>query len=264
MSTNLAARNPAAEVVATIDRPEFQQQLREALPPGLSVEKFTRTTKLAIQLNPDVLTADRQSLFLAMVRCAKDGLLPDGREAALVKVKVKGKDTVAYWPMVGGFRKKAAEHGFAIEAHAVYTRDKFDYELGLDPALVHSPPPLDEPRGELMGAYAVGTGPDGQKFLEVMGKQEIEAVRATSRASDSEYGPWVKWPAEMYRKTVARRLFKQLPLANMDERTERVVLGEESAVAEATAPVPALAALPTVDVSLEEVEADEVLEPEQA
>lgn len=264
MTTDVVSRNTAAEVAATIDRPEFQQQLREALPTGLSVEKFTRTTKLAIQLNPEVLTADRQSLFLAMVRCAKDGLLPDGREAALVKVKVKGKDTVAYWPMIGGFRKKAAEHGFAIEAHAVYTGDKFAYELGLEPTLVHSPPSLDQPRGELMGAYAVGTGPDGQKFLEVMGKQEIEAVRATSRAGDSEYGPWVKWPAEMYRKTVARRLFKQLPLANVDEPTARIVHGDEAAVAEATAPVPALAALPVVDVSLEEVEADEILDEVEA
>lgn len=261
--TEVATRTPVQQIVETIDRPEFQQQLREALPPGLTVEKFTRTTKLAIQLQPDILTADRSSLFLAMVKCAKDGLLPDGREAALVKVKVKGKDTVAYWAMVGGLRKIAAKHGFSIESHAVYSEDTFTYELGFEPTLVHLPPRLDQPRGTLMGAYAVATGPDGQKFLEVMSQGEIEAVREVSRAKDSEYGPWVKWPAEMYRKTVARRIFKQLPLGDLDERERRIVSDTEAlAVEEATAVVPALAGLPTIDVSVEEVEADEIVEPD--
>jgi recombination protein RecT len=245
--TDVATRTPVQQVVDTIDRPEFQAQLREALPDGLSVEKFTRTTKLAIQLNPEILSADRQSLFLAMVKCAKDGLLPDGREAALVKVKAKGKDTVAYWAMVGGLRKIAAKHGFSIESHAVYAHDEFKWELGFKPQVVHYPPPLEQERGELIGAYAVATGPDGQKFLEVMGRSEIEQVREVSRAKDSEYGPWVKWPAEMYRKTVARRIFKQLPLGDLDERERRVVSDSEAqAVEEATAVVPALAALPTV------------------
>lgn len=258
MSTDVAAKSQVAQVVETIDRPEFQAQLREALPPGLSLEKFTRTTKLAIQLNPEIVTVDRQSLFLAMVRCAKDGLLPDGREAALVKVRVKGKDCAAYWPMIGGLRKKAAEHGFSIEAQAVYREDTFRYELGFEPILVHTPPELDRPRGELLGAYAVGTGPDGQKFLEVMGRDEIEAVRATSRAATSEYGPWVKWPAEMYRKTVARRLFKQLPLADLDDRARGMLTADEDAhaVGSATAVVPALYDLPTVDMT--EVVEDEV------
>lgn len=257
--SELATRNPIAEIVETIDRPQFQQQLREALPDGLSVEKFTRTTKLAIQLNPEILSADRQSLFLAMVKCAKDGLLPDGREAALVKVKVKGKEQVAYWSMIGGLRKIAAKHGFSIESHAVYSADEFEWVLGFDPSVTHKPPALDVERGNLMGAYAVATGPEGQKFLEVMSRSEIEQVREVSRAKDSEYGPWVKWPAEMYRKTVARRLFKQLPLGDLDERERRIVSGPEAAaVEEATAVVPALAGLPTVDVSMEEVEAEVV------
>jgi recombination protein RecT len=267
MSTAVALRDKVTQIGQTIDRPEFQQQLREALPPSVSVEKFTRTTKLAVQLNPEIVEADRQSLFLAMVKCAKDGLLPDGREAALVKVRVKGKDTVAYWPMIGGFRRKAAEAGFSIEAHAVYSADTFEYELGFEPRLVHKVPPLSEPRGELIGAYAVGTGPDGQKFLEVMGREEIEAVRATSRAATSEYGPWVKWPAEMYRKTVARRLFKQLPIADLDDRARTMLQADDEAhrVAATTAAEPALAALPVLidDEADDEPEQEVIFEPEE-
>jgi recombination protein RecT len=258
MGTAVANRDKLADVVQTIDRPEFQKQLQEALPENLTVERFTRTTKIAIQMNPGIVNVDRHSLFRAMVRCAQDGLLPDGREAALVEVKVKGDPHAAYWPMIGGFRKKAAEHGFGIEAHAVYENDRFEYELGFDPHVKHQPPRLSEPRGELIGAYAVGTGPDGRKFLEVMGRSEIEAVRQVSRAKDSEYGPWTKWPAEMYRKTVARRLFKQLPLASepavarMLRADDATSLVDDRALEESTALVPELAGLP-VDVDDEPV-----------
>ena len=116
MSTAVARRDAVAEVVQTIDRPEFQQQLAEALPTGLSLAKFTRTVKLAVQMNPDIVNADRQSLFLAMVKCAASGLMPDGRESALVTVKVKGQEKIQWWPMIGGLRKKAAEHGITLAA----------------------------------------------------------------------------------------------------------------------------------------------------
>lgn len=255
MSTDLV-RTKVQEVVDTIDRPDFIAQLRQALPASVSVEKFTRTTKLSIQLNPDILTADRQSLFLSMVRCAKDGLLPDGREAALVKVKVKGKDAVAYWPMVGGLRKIAAKHGFSLEAHAVYANDEFEWVLGYEPSVTHRPPALDQERGELMGAYAVATSAEGQKFLEVMGRGEIEKVRASSSAFRSGFGPWVDWPAEMFRKTVARRLFKQLPLGDLEEHEQRVAFPSESAVEVATSPVPAVAGLPLVEESAADQVAD--------
>lgn len=262
MSTAVTTRDRVQEVVATIDRPEFLEQLKQALPASVSVEKFTRTVKLSIQMNPDIVeVADKQSLFLAMVKCARDGLLPDGRQAALVKVKVKGKDTVAYWPMIGGLRHIAAEHGFSLEAFPVYEGDDFDYALGFDPWVTHKPPGLKVERGALTGAYAVATRlEDGRKFLDVMHLPEIEAVRATSRAFQAGFGPWKDWPGEMFRKTAARRLFKQLPMGHLEEHEARVVTTDED-VAEATATVPALAALPTVDVSiLEEVEPDEVVD----
>ena len=100
MSTSVARRDAVQEVVATIDRPEFQQQLAEMLPTGLSLETFTRHAKLAIQMNPELLTAERSSLFLAMVRGAASGLLPDGRESAFVIVKSKGVEKVQWWSMI--------------------------------------------------------------------------------------------------------------------------------------------------------------------
>ena len=83
--------------------------------------------------------------------------------------------------------------------------------------------------------------------MEVLGRPEIEQVRATSRAATSDSGPWGNWPSEMYRKTVARRLFQQLPFADLDEPTAHVFNTREAEVVQTTASVPALADLPVVE-----------------
>lgn len=248
----VAKRDPLQEVCATIDRAEFQAQLGDILPEKVSLKQFTRTSKLAIQLNPDLLdVTDRRSLFISLVKMAADGLLPDGRQAALVKVKVKGKDTIAYWPMVGGLRYIAANHGFSLESHCVYSNDEFKWSLGFEPSLLHQPPGLDQERGELIGAYAVATRlEDGRKFLEVMSRGEIEDVRAKSPSARFEWSPWNTNTTEMYRKTPAKRLYKQLPLGDLSEAEVRVI-ATESEVDTATAEIPALAGLPQVDPSEE-------------
>jgi recombination protein RecT len=263
-STAVAKRDEAVKgTLEVLDRPQFQAQLREALPPSVSVERFTRTAKLAVQLNPDLIEVqDKQSIFTSLVRCAFDGLIPDGRQAALVKVKERGKEKVAYWPMVGGLRFIAANHGYSLESHCVYSNDTFAWELGFEPKVTHTPPSLDEDRGDLIGAYAVATRlEDGRKFLDVMSKGEIEAIRAKSPSARFDWSPWNQSTSEMYRKTAAKRLFKQLPLGDIEEREQRV-MASDGEVDEATANVPALANLPDVDPEIEEVEGEVVDEDE--
>jgi len=190
--------------------------------PELTI-KIQRAALTTLQTNPDILkgNVNRPSVYTALIRCAQDGLLPDGREAAFVRF---GTDVV-YQPMIGGFRKRAAEHGFSLVAYVVYSEDDFDYGFGEKPFVNHRPPKLDLVRGEPIGAYAVATDKHGNRYLEVMSKQEIEEVRKSSRAASN--GPWVTFWGEMARKTVARRLFKQLPLGAMDERTVGMLEADE-------------------------------------
>lgn len=262
-TTAVAKRDALSTVVQSIDKPEFQKQLAEVLPTGLSIEKFTRTTKLAVQMNPEVLDADRNSLFLAMVKCAASGLLPDGRESALVIVKVKGKDTVAWWPMVGGLRKKAAEFGITLAAAVVYQNDEFTYST-MPPAVEHRPTPLGKDKGDPLGAFAVALDNTNRVICPpvVMSVEEIEKVRATSRASSSEWGPWVKWWDRMACKTVARRLFAEMPLAEQarDELEDRMADVDSSRVEEAVAEIPAVAGLPLVDMGDDEEVEGEVVD----
>ena len=186
--------------------PEFHA----ALPPQIPVEKFIRTTLTAVQMNPELLGADRRSLLGACMKAAQDGLLLDGREAAPVIFRTKDGPKVQYMPMVGGILKKIRNSGelASISAHVAYDKDQFEYELGDNENITHKPF-LGEDRGRPIAVYAVAKTKDGAIYREVMSVADVEKVRAASRAKDS--GPWVQWWDEMAKKTVIRRMAKRLP-----------------------------------------------------
>ena len=187
-------------------QPEFQA----ALPPQIPVEKFIRTTLTAVQMQPELLGADRRSLLGACMKAAQDGLLLDGREAAPVIFRTKEGPKVQYMPMVGGILKKIRNSGelASISAQVVYENDKFDYTLGDDEHISHKPF-LGSDRGKPIAVYAIAKTKDGAIYREVMSVSDVEKVRAASRASGA--GPWVQWWDEMAKKTVIRRLAKRLP-----------------------------------------------------
>lgn len=186
--------------------PEFQA----ALPPQINVEKFVRTTLTAVQMQPDLLNADRRSLLGACMKSAQDGLMPDGREAALVIFRSKNGPQVQYMPMIGGVLKKIRNSGelASISAQVAYSADLFEYELGDEEKITHKPF-LGGDRGEPIAVYAVAKTKDGAIYREVMSVSDVEKVRAASRAG--KFGPWADWWDEMAKKTVIRRMAKRLP-----------------------------------------------------
>lgn len=204
-------------------------QFQAALPAHIPVERFKRVLLTAIQMNPKLATADRPTLFTSAMKAAHDGLLPDGREGALViyntKIKVNGVDrwvdAVQWMPMIGGIRKKVrnSKEIATWDAKVVYERDEFLYEDGLDLILKHKPY-LDGDPGQVRAAYSVAKLKTGEVSVEVMTKWQIDRVRAMSRAKDR--GPWVDHYAEMAKKTVARRHSKVLPMStDLDDLIRR-------------------------------------------
>lgn len=189
-----------------------QQEFKAALPAHIPVERFLRVVNTAIQMNPQIAMVDRRSLFTACVKAATDGLLPDGREAALVIYKDKTRGEIAqYMPMVAGLRKKVrnSDEIATWETNVVYENDAFEFELGDKPFIRHKP--VLSNRGKPVAAYSVATLKSGEVSREVMSIDEIEAIRKRSRAAYA--GPWVTDYAEMVRKTVARRHSKVLPMS---------------------------------------------------
>lgn len=232
-----ATRPPSAVTVFQHDIEKMAGQFDAALPRHIPVERFVRVVQTAVMGNPDLLKADRRSLWQAAMKAAQDGLLPDGREAALIarkgRVKVNGQwqDSlqVSYQPMIAGVRKKARNSGeiSTWDAHIVCEGDDFVFQLGDDPRIEHSYN-LKTERGKMIGAYSVCTLKDGTKSYEVMSLAEIYAIRNRSDAWKAFSGglikstPWSTDEGEMARKTVAKRHSKVLPMStDLDDLMRR-------------------------------------------
>ncbi|QIG46663.1 recombinase RecT [Nordella sp. HKS 07] len=196
--------------------PEFQA----ALPAHIKIERFQRVIMTAIQTNPALLNCDRRSLWNACMRAAQDGLLPDGREGAIVPYRIMGRLTAQWIPMVAGLRKKARNAGeiSTWSCYCVHEKDEFSFELGDDPHIRHRPY-LGPERGKVIAAYSIAKLKDGERSYEVMAIDEIDAIRKLSKA---EKGPWDTFPEEMMRKTVLRRHAKSLPFSSdLDDLVRR-------------------------------------------
>lgn len=206
--TNNTQLSPMDLMRTTLEK--MQSEFAKTLPKEIDPEKFVRTTLTTIQMNPDLLNADRKSLIGTCMKAAQDGLLLDGREAAAVTFNSKAGKMVQYMPMVGGLFKKIRNSGeiASISANVAYSNDLFEYELGDEERIIHKPV-LTADRGTPIAVYAVAKTKDGAIYREVMGVAEVEKIRATSKTG--KFGPWVDWWDEMAKKTVIRRIAKRLP-----------------------------------------------------
>lgn len=196
----------------------------QVLPKHLSVDRMLKVALSATARSSALQRCTSQSILRAVMQAAELGLEPGGLlgDAYLVpfRNKIRRGDgqtvLVEEAQLIVGYRgyiRLARQSGevSTIAAHVVRERDSFEVEYGLTPRLVHRPN-FREARGEPICAYACLNLKDGGYQIDVMSREEIEAIRARSRARDS--GPWVTDTAEMWRKTVVRRLLKYAPLSS--------------------------------------------------
>lgn len=208
-----------------------RQNIMAALPSHIPVEKFERVCLMAVQRTPDLLApnVNKQSLFLSCQRAAADGLLPDGREGALVLFG----SNVQWMPMVAGLMKLARNSGeiASISAQVAYKGEKFTVILGDEERIEHERNLELADGAEVLAVYAVAKLKNGETVREVMTKAQVEKVRAVSRAKNN--GPWAQWWEEMAKKTAIRRLSKRLPLStdrDTDLRLQKAAEREDAEV----------------------------------
>lgn len=193
-----------------------QDELKKALPGHINVEKFIRTAQTAIVSTRNIEKANPQSLLMACSKAAADGLILDGREAALV-IDYKGE--VQYRPMMRGLLKLAYNSGLvkSISVQVVHENDEFEYLLGDEERITHRIDFKAGDRGKPLAVYAVATLDDGVIMREVMTVAQINGIRDRSdawkayKADKIKSTPWSTDWTEMARKTVFRRLSKWLP-----------------------------------------------------
>ena len=204
----------------------MEEQFKFALPAHIPVERFARVVMTAIQNNPKLVTnCTRQSLWNAAMKAAQDGLLPDGREGAIVQ----NVDQAGWRPMIAGIRKKVRNSGEIAtwDVHVVHAKDKFAYRLGDDPFIMHEPSLEDDP-GPTIAAYSIAVLKSGEKSRDVMTMGAIRRIRDRSdawkayKANKIKSTPWQTDEDEMAKKTVARRHSKVLPMStDLDDLIRR-------------------------------------------
>lgn len=217
-NTQVATRrvSPMAEVRVDLER--MSGQFKAALPAHIPLERFARVVMTAIQNNPRLMNCSRTSLWNAAVKAAQDGLLPDGREGAIIDFKGQAM----FLPMVAGIRKKARNSGEITtwDSAVVYENDLFQYQLGDNPFIDHKPALTI--RGDPVAVYSVCTLKSGEKSREVMTVDEINGIKKRSLMKNPEKGPWGTDWGEMARKTVIKRHAKSLPMStDLDDLIRR-------------------------------------------
>lgn len=187
----------------------MSDQLKAVLPSTIDPDKFINVVLVAVQKTPDLLRCNRQSLYNACRTCAQDGLIPDGKEAALVKFG----ETVQYMPMVYGILKKVRNSGELknITAQVVYEKDQFDFWVDDNGEHVIHKPLMSGDRGKPTHTYAVAKTKEEGTYVEVLTEDQIQDVK---KASKAKAGPWSgPFADEMRRKSAIRRLSKRLPMS---------------------------------------------------
>jgi recombination protein RecT len=189
-------------------------ELAKMLPSHISVETMERAANNALMRNPDIAACDPVSVYDSVMRCAQDGLIPDGKEAAIVVYGGKQGKKAQYQPMIDGVLKRLRQSGLVemISAKAVFEGDEFDYWFDEDGEHVRYRPDFTadgQRQFKLVFAYAKLKG--GEMVVEVMNKAEVERVKSASKTGNSSYGPWAQWYDRMAVKSALHRLARRLP-----------------------------------------------------
>jgi len=197
------------EICQTIDK--MDSQLKQALPPNMDVSRFISTTKNGIQTHPQadkLAQADRRTLFASCVKAASDGLVLDGREAALVVFA----NNVTYMPMTQGLVKLARNSGEIanITAEVIYKNDKFTYRLGMDEVPLHEPDWFGD-RGEPVGVWGLVKLKSGENIVRILPKDKVMKIAGKTKNA-SQYDPKSGlYFDEFWRKTAIKNVLKYAP-----------------------------------------------------
>ncbi|MDX0262448.1 hypothetical protein GOC60_14795 [Sinorhizobium meliloti] len=205
--------------------PEFGK----GLPSYIPAERFVRTAQTAVSFTRNIdRVTNMNALIGEVTKAAADGLILDGREAALV---IDHNGNPQYRPMMRGLLKLAYNSGEVkgLVVEIVRKGDKFR----------HSPTNLEEPikheidheieRGDPYVVYALAELRDGGIVHEVMSVADVNRIRDRSdayrahKAGKIKSTPWATDWSEMARKTVFRRLSKYLPSSSDRDRFREAV-----------------------------------------
>lgn len=199
---------PAKRELTALDcvsTPQWKVEVQKVIPKEIALEAMLRVARSAAS-EAKFAMVDPRSFLLALLKCGRAGLYPDGREAHLIPF---GKEVQAIFDWKG-LVALANRAGIMVTAKLVYENDHFDVQEddGTGKTTVLHVVNYRRPRGELQAVYSRAVRADGKVDYEIMTAEEVEAVRQHySRAKDST--PWKNSFGEMMKKTAIKRHSKR-------------------------------------------------------
>lgn len=217
---------PAVFVKGLIDK--RMNDIKAALPSVMTPERFARIALTAVSANPKLAEACVKSpmTFLgAMMTAAQLGVEPNTPlgQAYILPFNNWNKNTnqkelqCQFQLGVYGVIDLAYRSGEVtmIDAQVVYSKDFFEYELGLDPKLKHIPYKGAD-RGEAVYYYGMFRTKGGAIGFNCMSKEDVSAhARRFSKTYNAKTGkftgPWATDFDAMAKKTVLLAALKYAP-----------------------------------------------------
>lgn len=208
--TKLSKNMSIADMIKTLE-----PEIKKALPSVITPERFTRMALSCLNTTPKLAECSQMSFLSALMNAAQLGLEPNTPtgQAYLIPFRNKGRMECQFQIGYKGlldlvYRNPDIQ---TVQAQCVYENDTFEYELGLEPKLVHKPALKD--RGEMLCVYALWKSKNGGFGFEVMSKEDIDAHgRKFSQSFNSSYSPWKTNYEEMAKKTVIKKCLKYAPI----------------------------------------------------
>lgn len=213
MSSNavtVKAKNPVVLAIET-----RVEKFASYLPRNIPSDKFMNTFWATMARSPELKECDPKSVIDCVTKAAQDGLIIDGREAAIVTFNSRNGRQASYIPMRTGIIKRIRNSGeiSTLDQSIVYESEiadgRFEWKAGDDGYIRHEPI-FDRDPGKPVLVYSIARLRDGSISRCVMRKDQVLKIKARSRSSGS--GPWVTDEEEMWKKTCLRRHSKDLPM----------------------------------------------------
>jgi recombination protein RecT len=214
------------KVVTVYDFLEQKKDLiAKALPASITPDRLIGVFTMVLRSSPELAQCSQMSLISSVIQTVQLGLTPGNiGHCYYIPFNNKQKDgsyqkEVQFVIGYKGIVELVNRCGKAslLSTEIVYENDKFEHQMGLNPILNHVPTSGD--RGSVAGVYCIAKNlVANEKVFVYLSKADIDKVRLSSKAGQSDYSPWAKWYEEMAKKTAVKRICKLLPLSVDDQR----------------------------------------------
>lgn len=218
------AAEPWDQMRALLKYPGFQQLVK----PGINrawggLDKFEAVMTQVAVSNPDILMCRRDSIYMALMECARLGLAPTGQRDGGWLIPRKGSAVfqISFQGVLQVVRRAIKTQD--VVADVVRERDEF--RVDVPNKVVEHTYDLraeEKDRGAIVAAWAKITTEAGGVYLGLLNRTELAKIKRLGQ------GPaWKLWESEMFKRSAVVRAAKYAPQRSNDLSELDAAMGRE-------------------------------------